>query len=204
MRPTGDAPVRSRPERRAPDASLRLRALRSSGPLRGLDVPGVLLATRVPTGRAHDPHAAPVGDDVSYLVDGMATHQWRCLNAPWGCNWMLPAAEGAIWCRSCRLTRGRPDAARPDAITAWSYAETAKAPPRPPARPPRAPGRHTDRRDAGSVAVRPRTPAGPARADWPPRRRRDVRSRRGRPRPPGGATPSTRRTVPHGARQPAP
>ena len=68
----------------------------------------------------------PVGDDVSYLVDGTATQQWRCLNAPWGCNWMLPAAEGAIWCRSCRLTRGRPDAARPDAITAWSYAEAAK------------------------------------------------------------------------------
>ena len=68
----------------------------------------------------------PVGDDVSYHVAGAATQQWRCLNASWGCNWVLPAAEGAIWCRSCRLTRGRPDDGRPDAIAAWSLAEASK------------------------------------------------------------------------------
>ena len=33
---------------------------------------------------------------------------WRCMNAAWGCNWMLPADSGDTWCRSCRLTRGRP------------------------------------------------------------------------------------------------
>jgi hypothetical protein len=68
----------------------------------------------------------PVGDDVSYQVAGLATRQWRCLNASWGCNWVLPAAAGAIWCRSCRLTRGRPDDGRPDAIAAWSLAEASK------------------------------------------------------------------------------
>ena len=68
----------------------------------------------------------PVGDDISYEVAGVAALQWRCLNASWGCNWVLPAAEGAIWCRSCRLTRGRPDDGRPDAIAAWSLAEASK------------------------------------------------------------------------------
>ena len=68
----------------------------------------------------------PVGDDVSYDVAGLATPQWRCLNASWGCNWVLPAAAGAIWCRSCRLTRGRPDEGRPEAIAAWSLAEASK------------------------------------------------------------------------------
>lgn len=51
---------------------------------------------------------------------------WRCLNAAWGCNWMLPADTVDTWCRSCRLTRGRPDMARPDAIEAWMRAEAAK------------------------------------------------------------------------------
>ena len=51
---------------------------------------------------------------------------WRCLNAAWGCNWMVPATGGGMWCRSCRLTRGRPDVARPDAIEAWMRAEADK------------------------------------------------------------------------------
>jgi hypothetical protein len=51
---------------------------------------------------------------------------WRCLNAAWGCNWMLPADAVGPWCRSCRLTRGRPDIGRPDAIDAWVRAEAAK------------------------------------------------------------------------------
>ena len=51
---------------------------------------------------------------------------WRCLNAAWGCNWMVRSLEGQSWCRSCRLTRGRPDTARPDAIQAWTIAEAAK------------------------------------------------------------------------------
>jgi hypothetical protein len=48
------------------------------------------------------------------------------MNAAWGCNWMLPAGSGDTWCRSCRLTRGRPDVGRPDAIEAWMAAESAK------------------------------------------------------------------------------
>ncbi|MFP5486675.1 MAG: putative zinc-binding metallopeptidase, partial [Acidimicrobiia bacterium] len=51
---------------------------------------------------------------------------WRCLNSAWGCTWMLPADSGETWCRSCRLTRGRPDVDRPDAIEAWMLAEHAK------------------------------------------------------------------------------
>ena len=61
-----------------------------------------------------------------FTVEGDATVQWRCLNASWGCNWMLPADEGDVWCLSCRLTRGRPDEADPAAVVAWSAAEAAK------------------------------------------------------------------------------
>jgi hypothetical protein len=68
----------------------------------------------------------PLADDIDYEVSGLSMPQWRCLNASWGCNWVLPAGVGAIWCRSCRLTRGRPDDARPDAIAAWSVAEASK------------------------------------------------------------------------------
>lgn len=51
---------------------------------------------------------------------------FRCLNSAWGCNWMVPADSGQVWCRSCRLTRGRPDEGRSDAIEAWMRAEAAK------------------------------------------------------------------------------
>jgi hypothetical protein len=51
---------------------------------------------------------------------------WRCLNAAWGGNWIVRADSGEIWCRSCRLTRGRPDIGRPDAIAAWELAERFK------------------------------------------------------------------------------
>jgi len=61
------------------------------------------------------------GDD-----HGRAAPMWRCMNSAWGCNWMLPADSGDTWCRSCRLTRGRPDVGRPDAIEAWTAAEAAK------------------------------------------------------------------------------
>jgi hypothetical protein len=39
---------------------------------------------------------------------------------------MLPADSGDVWCRSCRLTRGRPDDARTDAVAAWASAEASK------------------------------------------------------------------------------
>jgi hypothetical protein len=51
---------------------------------------------------------------------------WRCLNFAWGCNWMVPAETGAVWCESCRLTRGRPDESSIDAVLAWSTTEQAK------------------------------------------------------------------------------
>jgi hypothetical protein len=68
----------------------------------------------------------PAAADTSYRIAGHATEHWRCLNAAWGCNWVLPAAVGATWCRSCALTRGRPDDARPAAIAAWALAEASK------------------------------------------------------------------------------
>ena len=73
-------------------------------------------------------------DVVVLVADGPARHtvagdaraHWRCLNASWGCNWMLPADMGDVWCLSCRLTRGRPDESDPAAVVAWSAAEAAK------------------------------------------------------------------------------
>ncbi|MGI9051702.1 MAG: zinc-binding metallopeptidase family protein [Ilumatobacteraceae bacterium] len=65
-------------------------------------------------------------DAVSFSVGGDVATYWRCLNAAWGCNWMLPAASDASWCRSCALTRNRPDVGRPDAIVAWCVAEASK------------------------------------------------------------------------------
>ena len=59
-------------------------------------------------------------------VAGDGRIRWRCLNAAWGCNWMLPADTGDVWCSSCQLTRGRPDATDPAAVVAWSAAEAAK------------------------------------------------------------------------------
>ncbi len=51
---------------------------------------------------------------------------WRCLNASWGCNWLVTAGGPQVWCASCRLTRSRPDTANPDAVARWSVAESAK------------------------------------------------------------------------------
>jgi hypothetical protein len=61
-----------------------------------------------------------------FSVQGDNGVQWRCLNAAWGCNWMLAADQGDVWCLSCRLTRGRPDEADPAAVVAWAAAEAAK------------------------------------------------------------------------------
>lgn len=65
-------------------------------------------------------------DPALYEVPGDDGRWWRCMNAAWGCNWMLRAVAGDVWCRSCRLTRGRPDEARPQSIDAWMAAEAAK------------------------------------------------------------------------------
>ena len=68
----------------------------------------------------------PTDDAASYRIDGRDRLSWRCLNASWGCNWMLPAGSENQWCRSCQLTRGRPDDGRPAAVEAWMAAEAAK------------------------------------------------------------------------------
>ncbi|MGD9996082.1 MAG: putative zinc-binding metallopeptidase [Ilumatobacteraceae bacterium] len=65
-------------------------------------------------------------DPVTYEVAGSAGTVWRCLNTAWGCNWVTPAESGSEWCRSCRLTRGRPDTEHPEAVEAWRVAEAAK------------------------------------------------------------------------------
>lgn len=61
-----------------------------------------------------------------WSVAGEPGTWWPCLNRAWGCNWALPSDTGDQWCASCRLTRGRPDLAIPDAVDAWSSAERAK------------------------------------------------------------------------------
>lgn len=68
----------------------------------------------------------PTSDPAVFEIASSELPQWRCLNSAWGCNWMLPTASETSWCRSCRLTRGRPDVSRPDAVDAWVTAEAAK------------------------------------------------------------------------------
>jgi hypothetical protein len=68
----------------------------------------------------------PSKEAATYEVVGRDGRWWRCMNSAWGCNWMLTAASDTVWCRSCRLTRGRPDGERPDAVEAWVRAEAAK------------------------------------------------------------------------------
>jgi hypothetical protein len=68
----------------------------------------------------------PSNDSATYEVVGHDGRWWRCMNSAWDCNWMLTADSDTVWCRSCRLTRGRPDGERPDAVEAWVRAEAAK------------------------------------------------------------------------------
>ena len=68
----------------------------------------------------------PTAEPAMFTAWGSSRPLWRCLNTAWGCNWTLPAHTGATWCRSCALTRGRPDDERPAALDAWARAEAAK------------------------------------------------------------------------------
>ena len=68
----------------------------------------------------------PAAGAVSFSISGDDAEFWRCPNSARGCNWVLPAGTGDIWCRSCGLTPGRPDETNPDALAAWSTAEAVK------------------------------------------------------------------------------
>ena len=75
---------------------------------------------------SNGPDAVAIEVPATYEVVGHDGRWWRCMNSAWGCNWMLSAGSDTVWCRSCRLTRGRPDSARPDAVEAWVIAEAVK------------------------------------------------------------------------------
>ena len=75
---------------------------------------------------SNGPVAVAIERPATYEVVGHDGRWWRCMNSAWGCNWMLTAGSDTVWCRSCRLTRGRPDGERPDAVEAWVRAEAAK------------------------------------------------------------------------------
>jgi hypothetical protein len=66
------------------------------------------------------------GPSTFHLLTGDGRTLRRCRNSTWGCNWMLPADSAVARCRSCRLTRGRPDLGGPDAIDAWARSEASK------------------------------------------------------------------------------
>lgn len=61
-----------------------------------------------------------------HTVNGTAARHWRCLNAAWGCNWLVPTDAGTEWCESCRLTHGRPATTDVAAVDAWSSTEALK------------------------------------------------------------------------------
>jgi len=62
----------------------------------------------------------------TFRLDQGGDEVWRCLNAAWGCNWVVAADSASDWCRSCALTRGRPCDGRTEAIESWIEAESAK------------------------------------------------------------------------------
>ncbi len=69
---------------------------------------------------------APTPAPTTFAVVDTGRLVCRCLNAAWGCNWTVGLQSPNGWCRSCELTRGRPDLARPEAVEAWISTESAK------------------------------------------------------------------------------
>jgi hypothetical protein len=61
-----------------------------------------------------------------YVVVDDGSARWRCLNAAWGCNWLVAADGRQQWCRSCATTRGRPALEDAPGIEAWSRTECDK------------------------------------------------------------------------------
>jgi hypothetical protein len=68
----------------------------------------------------------PTAAGAAFTLHHSGRLHWRCLNSAWGCNGIVFAHTAAVWCRSCSLTRGRPDEERSDALNAWVHAEAAK------------------------------------------------------------------------------
>jgi hypothetical protein len=76
--------------------------------------------------------STPIGFEQSsgamVAVPGGPDDDWaRCANAAVAaCNWVVPAVEGGALCRSCALTRTRPDDGDGDALAEFVEAEAAK------------------------------------------------------------------------------
>ncbi len=68
----------------------------------------------------------PTAAGAAFTLHHSGRLHWRCLNSAWGCNGIVFAHTAAVWCRSCSLTRGRPDEERSDALNAWVHAEASK------------------------------------------------------------------------------
>jgi hypothetical protein len=64
-------------------------------------------------------------EPATFEVETSGPRLWRCLNASWGCNWMVPVGPD-VWCRACRLTRGRPAESDLVATENWMRAENVK------------------------------------------------------------------------------
>src|SRR5690349_17136803 len=62
---------------------------------------------------------ATTGSPVS-LLDPVPPRWWRCLNAAFGCSWLVESDAGTPFCASCRLTGGRPHHDDVAAVEAWS------------------------------------------------------------------------------------
>ncbi|MDW3214208.1 MAG: putative zinc-binding metallopeptidase [Ilumatobacteraceae bacterium] len=66
-------------------------------------------------------------DGILRRSDGSPGSYRRCANQLEArCNWVLPADESALLCRSCRLTSVRPNDSDADAMAAFAHAEAAK------------------------------------------------------------------------------
>jgi hypothetical protein len=68
--------------------------------------------------------AAKPGED----IPAVAPVWRRCANfdTPAGCNWMVPAADPAVFCPACRLNRIIPDLSVPENAARWHKIEAAK------------------------------------------------------------------------------
>ncbi len=124
----------------------------------------------------------PSDDGVSYALVGGPFEHWRCLNAAWGCNWMVLAGVGShvvqIVCADAWSPRRGPTRRR----RRLDAGRGEQAPARPPTRSTGAPDRTAHAGDPERTGVRSGARPRRARPDRPPRRRRHHRPHRSRSR----------------------